>query len=116
MTIMKQGDTWTVLDQFAVSEPEFVKTKNAIIDVLSAKTNKTDKIVINKYQVCDNTTGSCALFSQGMGRAVLEDQVNIADEIRYLNSNNMPMNQNIVDGIVDQMDRDVGQRILDMLE
>lgn len=116
MTIMKQGDTWTVLDQYAVSEPEFVKTKEAVLDVLSAKTKKTDKIVMNKYQVCDNTTGSCALFSQGMGRAVLEDKVNIADEIRYLNSNNMPMNQNIVDDIVDQMDRDVGLRILDMLE
>lgn len=116
MTIMKQGDTWTVLDQFAVSEPEFVKTKEAVLDVLSAKTKKTDNIVINKYQVCDNTTGSCALFSQGMGRAVLEDQVNIADEIRYLNINNVPMNQGIVDDIVDQMDRDVGIRILDMLE
>ena len=51
-----------------------------------------------------------------MGRAVLEDQVNIADEIRYLNINNVPMNQGIVDDIVDQMDRDVGIRILDMLE
>lgn len=118
MTLIKQGDEWTVLDQYAYAEPAFKETKDVVIGIVGKNTGSKEKVITNIGQVCDNTTGSCALFSQGMGRIVLEetDGIKIADEVRYLNNSKQQMNQSIVDDIIDQMDRDVGLRVLDMLE
>ena len=118
MTLIKQGDEWTVLDQYAYAEPAFKETKDVVIGIVGKNAGSKEKVVTNIGQVCDNTTGSCALFSQGMGRIVLEetDGIKIADEVRLLNQQKIQMNQSFVDDIVDQMDRDVGLRVLDMLE
>ena len=115
MTLFKEGDTWTILDQYDISTSDFVDTKKKVIDILDSNIPKTSKIIVNKGDVCKNETGTCALFSHAIGRQVLEDQVNIAQEIEYLNLANVPMNQNIVDKLIDEADRDIGITLIDML-
>lgn len=115
MTLFKEGDTWTILDQYDISTSDFVDTKKKVIDILDSNIPETSKIIVNKGDVCKNETGTCALFSHAIGRQVLEDQVNIAQEIEYLNLVNVPMNQNIVDKLIDEADRDIGITLIDML-
>ena len=115
MTLFKEGDTWTILDQYDISTSDFVDTKKKVIDILDSNIPETSKIIVNKGDVCKNETGTCALFSHAIGRQVLEDQVNIAQEIEYLNLANVPMNQNIVDKLIDEADRDIGITLIDML-
>ena len=115
MTLFKEGDTWTILDQYAVSTPTFIETKEKLIGTLMSNIPETNNVIINKGDVCINESGTCALFSHAMGRQVLEDQVNMAQEIQYLNLANVPMDQNIVDGLVDEVDVDIGLTLIDML-
>lgn len=100
MTLTKQGNKWAFVDQFGVEES--TKEKEQIVNILAECIPAGHRWVGNAHQICQNTTGSCALTAQWLGNMVLDGEINLYDEIDFLNKKGIPMNQQLVDkGIAD---------------
>lgn len=96
VTLVKQGHDWAFVDQYAFDTPVYASQKRAIWDIMNRNIPRSDKKTTNKWDTYNNTTNSCVLFSEVMGKMALEGECNLFGEIEYLNKKGLPMRQEFI--------------------
>lgn len=96
VTLVKQGHNWAFIDQYAFDTPVYASQKRAIWDIMNRNIPRSDKKTTNMGNIYNNTTNSCVLFSEVMGKMALSGEYNMFNEIEYLNKTGLPMRQEFI--------------------
>ena len=96
VALVKQGNKWAFIDQYAFNTPDYLAQKDTIWKIMTENIPYTDKMTANAGNIYNNTTNSCVLFSEVMGKMALNNEANLFDEIEYLNAKGLPLNQDLI--------------------
>ena len=77
MLLVKEGDKYTILDQFGNIQSADLFTdelavKNKVVNALKKAGVKQDNIIMNDYNMCRNETGTCAIYTNLSAQAALD--------------------------------------------
>ena len=113
VTLVKQGQNWAFIDQYAFDTPVYASQKKAIWDIMNRNIPRSYKKTTNMGNIYNNTTNSCVLFSEVMGKMALSGEYNMFNEIEYLNKTGLPMKQQFIKDEMEKEQYDFVERAME---